>query len=148
MCETLLETDYEKFVIFEYDTVNLADTLPPTDHGKIASGIMETSGPDIPGGYFFISLPPWIMCRPLMELLVKAMHSTIHHKQPEDAWISGLLDRWLAVLFIKHEIPIENIVESMPFPFPHLAPLQMIAQSRSLVHGYKHKEDFKNLWPE
>ncbi len=149
LCETLAESDYERFAIFEYDTVNLTDQLPVTDPSNLAGGLMLTFGPDVPNhGNFFISLSPWILHRRVLSHLIHAMSLALACKSPHEEWIDGLLDRWLAVLFMEYDVPCETIQKAMPFPFAHLAPLRFIEKEKTaVVHGFKRRQDFGHLWP-
>ncbi len=149
LCQTLAESSYDRFAIFEYDTLNLTNQLPGTHPLKLAAGFMITHGPDVPNnGKFFISLSPWILERCVLSRLIHAMCSALACKSPYERWIAGLLDRWLAVLFVEYDVPYEHIIKSLPFPFSHLDPLRFIENEKpAIVHGFKRKQDFGHLWP-
>jgi hypothetical protein len=147
VCRTLLrETDFDAFTIFEYDTVNLRE-LPAVDMGRISSAMMETYGPDVPMGHYYISLSPWIMSRPMLAAMVESMH-WLTRKPKHDSWHTNLLDRWLGVAMVETCLPIANIPTAMPFPFERLKPLEWMHQRKcTIAHGFKRKLDFKDLWP-
>ncbi len=147
MCQRLLETEHDRFVIMEYDTVNLSDQLPEFGGREIVGGFMKTFGPEVPGGSYYISLSPWMMSRPMLAALVEAMRMQLRRPQ-HVSWVGGLLDRWLAVAMLEVDLPLMTDARALPFPFPHLKPLEWIEQHKPVfVHGYKRAADFKHLWP-
>ena len=146
--EKLLETDYDSFVLMEYDTVNLVDRMPyGLDWNKLNCGVMPTYELGCPGGNFIIALSPWIISRRLLPSFLSALRRQL--VEPiHGEWINGLLDRFISVAVVASDLPVQNIVELMPFPFPHLDPLKAIVErSFTWAHGYKRASDFKHLWP-
>jgi hypothetical protein len=141
MCETLLDTDFDRFLVMEYDTVNLGDTFPAHDPKAITAGFMKVTEHGCPGGNYLIALSPWIFTRPILSHFCGVMRHALRRPLfPE--WMAGLLDRWLAVAMIENNLPLFQLSPALPFPFHWLNPLQYIADHPDcIVHGYKRLAD-------
>jgi hypothetical protein len=147
VCCDLLQTGYDAFLIFEYDTVNLIDTFPEglIRRDSIGSSLLTVFGEGAPAGYM-TSFSPWIMTRPMLAAFIEAMRCSMRNPVHTE-WHSNLLDRWLATVLIENKLPF-YCVHSMPYPFEALEPINWIKKDKVwFAHGYKRREDFKDAWP-
>ena len=152
MAETLLKTDYEMFVMMEYDTVNLVDDLPDFNRYKANCAFLETNGEDVARclkrNHFYIALSPWIWSRSTIEALLPFMKIPITEPQ-EVEWIDGLLDRWIAMVVLNQRaVKAGNITRSYSWPVNDPIAHEKIKHFGMIwVHGWKRKSDFLDLWP-
>jgi hypothetical protein len=145
--ETLHDTEYDRFVLMEYDTVNLVDRLPKIDWSLLSAGIMNAFHDGCPGDSYYIALSPWIFTRETLRPFLAGCLRQRKHPSYQ-SWVKGLLDRFVAVVITEEKIPASSIPELMPFPFEALKPLEAIPlNNMTWVHGWKRKEQFKHLWP-
>ena len=146
--ETLHDTEYDHFVLMEYDTVNLVDRLPKIEWDVLSAGIMNAFYGGCPNDRYYTALSPWIFTRETLKPFLEGCRRQ-RNEASHQSWVNGLLDRFLAVVIIEEKIPASSIPELMPFPFEGLKPIEAILlNNMTWVHGWKRKEQFKHLWPK
>lgn len=152
MCEALLESEYDTYIIIEYDTVNLTDRLPSFAPSNLNCAFLRTFGEEceklLRCKNYVIALSPWIVSREVMRGWLDAMR--IRFAKPIfTQWIDGLLDRWLAVVIMEGKILANNITQAYSWPCNDPQAHEKIEKHKwEWIHGWKRKSDFKHLWPE
>jgi len=147
MCQWLYQSDFDRYFIFEYDTVNLTDRAPESSPCFITGAFMACMGSHLPYGRVVASYSPWIIHRPVMARFVEAMEKKLDNPRWLE-WEEGLLDRWLGMVIVDYSLRFQDITAALAYPFAHLKPLEAIRSGdRNIVHGYKRAADFKDTWP-
>jgi len=146
--ETLVNlTHFDRYLLMEYDTVNLADTLPALDWSVFNGGFMHCHGPETPAHHYQVSFSPWAFTRSVGQLLLAAI-ARERARPSHPTWTAGLVDRWLAAVCLERGLPFKTMPDTLGYPFPECQPLAYIAaQQINFVHGYKSAAAFQELWP-
>ena len=139
-CDRLLATRHDLFVIAEYDTVNLRDELPRHTAGHVSTYPITIN--DSPAKCL---LSPWVMDRmTLAELSVAMSHELKVNRRCEESM--GLLDRWLGIVCEHGEVKTIMCANALGYPW-HAGAIDRIRRmGYAWVHGWKHKENFGDLW--
>lgn len=146
-CETLLGTDFDYFMIMEYDTVNLSSKAPEFNAGAVNFATMWAFGAGAQAGQM-LALSPWVMTRPILAAFIEALKMQL--RKPERVeWVDGLLDRWIAVAVMTSLMPWEALRNCVPWCDDRWDMMTWIEKEKAgMVHGFKSKEKFQHLWPK
>lgn len=136
VCRACAAAGFDRYVLMEYDTLNLDEHLPEFRHGCIscAGAVDKSVEPVRP------CLSPWMASRPLLHQLAAALDYTLSHPLPPplDRWVEGYLDRWIGAAIWQAGLPLHILHDTLPWPWPHFQPAAEIACGRARwVHGYK-----------
>lgn len=150
VCETLMRTDCGRFVVIEYDTLNRNNDLPNFEAGICASWSV-TYGPLVQRATghekYGLAFSPWCIERASMPGFIDAMKWRLANPFAGE-WVTGLLDRWIATVVIGARLPYHHLVESCGWTHNNAGIYEAIAKHNlTWVHGWKTKEEFKDLWP-
>lgn len=147
----LLRTQYDEYIIAEYDTANLTAALPASTPNHLSSAFCSTFGPDVEKvtGHrtYYISLSPWCLDRAIARRLLFAMWQRLDFPKHEE-WVGGYLDRWIASVALEAAIPCAKLPNAIGWTH---GIEDIHAKARAMqatwIHGWKSKADFKDLWP-
>jgi len=149
--ESLLCTSHKEFVIAEYDTVKLTTAQPLVTPGHFSASFCATFGTDVERivgrSVYFIALSPWCLDRKTAFSLLFAMQARLDSTLYEE-WVAGYLDRWIASVALEAGIPCAKLTNALGWPHD-IADIhaKIRAVGATWIHGWKSKQDFKDLWP-
>jgi hypothetical protein len=147
ICEWLLASDYDVFYIMEYDTLNMSDHLPSINGMAVNCAACFVTGLNAMNGQL-LAFSPWVMTRPMLAALIEALKIQLKKRSCEE-WVGGLLDRWIGVALTVEKVPVQNIEDALGWPAVTSDPHLYIRLKKPLVvHGWKRKEEFKDVWPQ
>lgn len=148
VCETLLRGTHDLFVIAEYDTANLSDSLPQYDPSAISTFVCCATDPWGKPLDICPVLSPWIMTRAMLWKLLEACrsYSETDHSSEDTEFINGLLDRWLGAVISAAKLPTYTMPDVLSYPWHESAKAEIVKNNVTWVHGWKTKEEFGDIW--
>ncbi len=151
ICKDLLETDSsDLYILAEYDTLNLTDQLPDIVISAVNCGHVQLAQKDNDATNILngqqCALSPWIVSRPMLAALVEALKMGM--AAGFSPYREGLLDRMIADACNRFGVPMRNIEKLLPYPWIENPQKRIVALGKTWVHGWKTKEEFKELWPQ
>jgi hypothetical protein len=146
-CEALESMPYDRFIIAEYDTVNLSDELPPYIAGHMISNFVIADGINKNTGTQFCALSPWVMDRPTLRQFIEAGRKYA----PEDGdapSMGGLLDRWIGSVAKRSGMKTKWPYNMIGYPWHEGIHRRITNTGATWIHGFKTKEEFGELWTQ
>ena len=147
-CRDLLRDEYEHYIIAEYDTLNMTPELPMLRADKLTTYVVWAPPHNTNDGALQLCLlSPWCFPRHLLARFVEEAERQIEI-DPDAPRFGGLLDRWIGWVVRKAGIPTTLDPDLLGYPyFDEVYDLIKWAKP-TWVHGWKRKEDFKDVWPQ
>ena len=147
-CRDLLRDEHDHYIIIEYDTVNITADLPALDPRALVGWRMWAPPHNMADGEpQSCILSPW--CFPRAALLRFVAQAEVEiAADPESSRFSGLLDRWIGWVALRSGIMSVMGRDLLGYPYFNGVHDEIRRTGAKWVHGWKHKEDFEDLWPQ